>query len=145
MEEPLHLTLRQLHAQCLATPRGCLAERAKALRSGVLEELCLLVGGQQGAHGDSVAPARATGEFVQSPCAIPSEPFLDGANRHADDFGSFFEGSAASEQGEGLEASGDLGVGCVVVVCVDFFGSVFPVHCEFSSTHWCSSYVRSRV
>jgi hypothetical protein len=51
MEEPLHLTLRQFHAQCLATPRGCFAERAKALRSGVLDALCLLVGGQPRAHG----------------------------------------------------------------------------------------------
>ena len=44
---PSHRTLRQLHAQCLATPRGCLAERAKALRSGVRDALCLLVGGQR--------------------------------------------------------------------------------------------------
>jgi len=145
MEEPLHLTLRQLHAQCLATPRGCLAERAKALRSGVLDKPCLLVGGQPRTRRGSVAPARATGECVQSACAIPSEPFLDGANGHADACGSFFEGFVALERGEGLEAWGDLGVECVVGVCVEFVGGVFLVHGEFSSTYRCSSYVRSRV
>ena len=133
MEEPLHLTLRQLHAQCLATPRGCLAERAKALRSGVLEELCLLVGGQQGAHRDSVAPARATGEFVPSTCAIPSEPLLDGHSRDAHDAGDLSGRCAASEAGEGLEAFSDVEVVFVFVACIEFFIRVFFVHCEFSS------------
>jgi hypothetical protein len=135
MEEPLHLTLRQFHAQCLATPRGCLAERAKALRSGVLEELCLLVGGQQGARRDSVAPACATGEFVQPACAIPSEPLVNGHSRDAHDEGDLSGGCAASEQEEGLEAFGDVGVAFLFVACVEFFGSVFPVHYEFSSAH----------
>ena len=135
MEEPLHLTLRQLHAQCLATPRGCLAERAKALRSGVLDALCLLVGGQQGAHGDSVAPARATGDFVQSACARPSALLVDGHSRDAHDAGDLSGGCAASEQEEGLEAFGDVGVAFLFVACVEFFGGVFPVHYEFSSAH----------
>jgi len=133
MEEPLHRTLRQLHAQCLATPRGCFAERAKALRSGVLDALCLLVGGQQRAHGDSVAPARATGDFVQSTCAIPSAPLVNGHSRDAHDAGDLSGGCAALEQDEGLEAFGDVGVAFLFVACVEFFGGVFFVHCEFSS------------
>jgi len=32
-----------------------------------------------------------------------------------------------------LEAFGDVVVAFVFVACVEFFGSVFPVHCEFSS------------
>jgi hypothetical protein len=37
------------------------------------------------------------------------------------------------EQGEGLEAFGDVAVAFVFVACVEFFGGVFFVHCEFSS------------
>ena len=44
-----------------------------------------------------------------------------------------------------LGASGALGVGCVVVVCVGFVGSVFLVHSAFSSAHRCFSDVRSTV
>jgi hypothetical protein len=32
-----------------------------------------------------------------------------------------------------LEAFGDVEVAFVFVACVEFFGGVFPVHCEFSS------------
>ena len=67
MEEPLHLTLRQLHAQYLATPHGCLAERAKALCSGVLEELCLLVGGQQRGRTGIRLPPRVRRVSSSSP------------------------------------------------------------------------------
>jgi len=70
---------------------------------------------------------------------------LDGAEADADDFGGFFEGFTASKQREGLEASGDVGVGFVFVACVEFVGGVFPIYYEFSSTHRCSSYVRSTV
>jgi len=44
-------------------------------------------------------------------------------------------GCAASEQEEGLEAFGDVDVAFLFVACVEFFGSVFPVHYEFSSAH----------
>ncbi len=127
------------------TPRHGLAESAEALRRGVLHQRCWLVGGQQRAHRGSVSPARATGEFVQSAGAIPRAPLLDSADAHADDCDSFFRGSASLEQGECLEALGYLGVGCVVVVCVEFFGSVFPVSSEFSSAHRCSADVRRMV
>ena len=133
MEEPPHRTLRQHNAQCLATPRGCLAERAKALRSGVLDEPCLLVGGQQRAHEPSAASTRATGEFVQSACAIPSEPLVNGHPRDAHDAGDLSGGCAASEKAEGLEAFGDVEVAFLFVACVECFGGVFFVHCEFSS------------
>jgi hypothetical protein len=133
MKEPSHLTLRQHNAQCLATPRGCLAERAKALRSSVLEELCLLVGGQPRTRRGSVAPACATGEFIQPACAIPSEPLVNGHSRDAHDAGDLSGGCAASEKAEGLEAFGDVEVAFLFVACVECFGGVFFVHCEFSS------------
>jgi len=58
---------------------------------------------------------------------------VDGHSRDAHDEGDLSGECAASEAGEGLEAFGDVEVAFVFVACVEFFGGVFPVHCEFSS------------
>jgi hypothetical protein len=102
---------------------------------------CLLIGGQQRAHRSSVAAAPPTGKCVHAVGTIPSEPFLDGAEADADDFGGFFEGFAASGQGEHLEALGDVAVAFAFVACVEFVGRAFLFHEQFSSAYRCSSCV----
>ena len=101
----------------------------------MLDEPCLLVGGQLRTRRSSVALARATGEFIQSTCGIPREPLVDGHPRDAHDEGDLSDGCVASEEGEGLEAFGDMDVAFLFVACIEFFGTVFSVHSEFSSAH----------
>ena len=72
-------------------------------------------------------------EFFYSICAIPHKPLLDGARSDADEGGGLLEGVAASEQGEGVEASGNVAVG--------FVGRAFLFREPFSSAYRCSSCV----
>jgi hypothetical protein len=50
-------------------------------------------------------------EFFYSICAILDMPLLDGVWGDADEGSGLWEGVAASERGEGVEASGNVAVG----------------------------------
>jgi hypothetical protein len=72
-------------------------------------------------------------EFFYSICAILDMPLLDGVWGDADEGSGLWEGVAASERGEGVEASGN--------VAVEFVGRAFLFREPFSSAYRCSSCV----
>jgi len=98
----------------------------------VLDEPCLLVGVQLRTRRSLRVPGCATDESVRFACGIPSEPLGDGHLRDAHAEGDLSDGCVASEWGEGLEAFGEMDVAFLFVACIEFFGSVFSVHSEFS-------------